>query len=218
MRKVNFIQGEYYHIFNRGVDKRQIFLDQYDLSRFFQSMTEFNTLNPIGSIYENSLRKKKFGNQVSKDSKEEKLVNFVCYCLNPNHYHFILEQLINKGIEKFMHRLGLGYAKYFNEKYSRSGVLFQSPFKAVHIDSNEYLLHLSVYVNLNYKVHQIDPFGNQVSKSSWEEYIQSEKRKNFCQKDKILSQFTNWTEYKEFAENSLEEIKTRKELEELFLE
>jgi REP element-mobilizing transposase RayT len=210
MRKTKFAKGEYYHIFNRGVDKREIFSDWEDLNRFYQSMGEFNTLEPIGSIFENSFRKDKLGNQVSK---QEKLVDFVCYCLNPNHYHFILKQLVEKGIEKFMHRLGLGYVKYFNEKYKRSGVLFQCPYKAVHIDSNEYLLHLSVYVNLNNKVHKL---VNQVSKSSWKEYLSN--KNLFCEKETILGQFKNSEDYRKFALNSLLGIRERKELEKMLIE
>ncbi|MBU4224081.1 transposase [Patescibacteria group bacterium] len=213
MRKIQFTNNEYYHIFNRGVDKREIFLDHGDLSRFFQSMEEFNTVNPIGSIFENSFRK--LGNPVSK---LEKLVNFVCYCLNLNHYHFILEQLSDNGIEKFMHRLGIGYTKYFNKKHDRVGALFQGNYKAVHINSNEYLLHVSAYVNLNNKVHSL---GNPVSKlrlskSSWDEYINNQI--GFCKKDIVLGQFNNPNEYKEFAESSLVDIKERKETKELLLE
>jgi len=222
MRKINFGNGEYYHVFNRGVDKRVIFLEQNELKRFFQSMEEFNTIEPIGSIYENSFRKDKLGNSVSK---QEKLVNFICYCLNPNHYHFILEQLVDKGIEKFMHRLGIGYTKYFNQKYDRSGVLFQGAFKAVHIDTDEYLLHLTAYINLNNKVHQL---GNRVSKlgvfkSSWDEYIEyignkNENKNGFCEKNIILNQFKNALGYKKFAENSLKDIRERKDMEKLLLE
>lgn len=80
------------------------------------------------------------------------MVKFIAYCINPNHYHFILQQVSEKGIEKFMQRLGMGYAKYFNNRRKRSGTLFQGKFKARHIDSNEYLLHVSSYVNLNYKL------------------------------------------------------------------
>ncbi len=217
MRKEKFVNGECYHIFNRGTDKRIIFSEQNDLDRFFQSMEEFNTVEPIGSIYENSFRKKSFGNPISKCLQREKLVNFTCYCLNPNHYHFILEQLVDKGVEKFMQKLGIGYTKYFNQKYERSGVLFQGAFKTVHIDSNEYLLHLSAYINLNNRVHKFDQFGNSISKSSWDEYI--EKSKNgFCEKSIILSQFNNTSEYKIFAEDSLKGIKERKDMEKLLLE
>jgi len=211
MRKLKFITGEYYHIFNRGVDKRIVFQDKKDLERFLKSMEEFNTINPIGSIYEHSRLKNKFGNLVSKKTK---LVNFICYCLNPNHYHFILEQLVDGGIEKFMHRLGVGYTNYFNKRYNRSGALFQGTFKAIHISSNEYLLHLSAYVNLNDKVHN---FGNLVSKkSSWEEYVGN--KDGFCKKDIILNQFNSISEYRNFSKVSLEIIKERKEMEKLLLE
>jgi len=207
MRKVKFINGEYYHIFNRGVDKRAVFMEQDDLQRFFQGMKEFNNIEPIGSIYENSFRKDQLGNSVSK------LVNFICFCLNPNHYHFILEQSVEQGIEKFMHRLGIGYTQYFNKKYERSGFLFQGPFKAIHIDSNEYLLHLSAYVNLNERVHE---FGNGVSKSSWVEYTKN--LDNFCKKSIVLDQFKDASEYKTFAEDALKSIKERKDIEKLLLE
>ncbi|MDP2860758.1 MAG: transposase [bacterium] len=215
MPKTNFANNEYYHIFNRGVDKREVFLDSYDLSRFFESMNEFNSLNPIGSIYENSFRKNHPGDATGK--QKEKLVNFICYCLNPNHYHFLLEQLTDRGIEKFMQRLGNGYTKYFNTKYKRSGVLFQGKYKAVHVDSNEYLLHLSIYINLNHQTHQLGHPMSKLSKSSWEEYLHSGKN-IFCEKDIVLKQFKDITEYEHFAENSLKDIRERKEMEKLLLE
>lgn len=213
MRKTLFVNNEYYHIFNRGVDKRDIFLDHYDLERFFQSMDEFNVIEPIGSIYVNSFKEKKDSLR-GRASKSEKLVNFICYCLNPNHYHFILEQVADKGVEKFIHRLGTGYTRFFNEKYNRSGVLFQGAYKAIHIDSNEYLLYLSAYTNLNNRVHQL---RGSASKSSWGEYI-GENKENFCEKEIILSQFKNKKEYKEFAEEALEIIRENKDMEKFLLE
>jgi len=208
MRKVPFRKGEFYHIYNRGVDKRNIFSDQADFQRFFRSIAEFNTLEPIGSIFENSTKKKikeKFGHRMSK------LVNVVCYCVNPNHYHLILEQKAENGIEKFMQRLGNGYTKYFNHKHIRSGVLFQGRFKSIHIDSNEYLLHLSVYVNLNNLVHKIK-FGHPMSKSSWDEYIKN-KSLNLCNNmEVILGQFKNKKEYENFAKDFVGSIIERKAL------
>src|SRR3989338_2208696 len=142
IRKVAFVENEFYHIYNRGVDKRPIFSDKHNSERFFQSMHAFNTINPIGSIFEKSFNKKK------KGKSDPPLVQFIAYSLNPNHFHFILTQLEERGIEKFMHRLGTGYTMYFNEKRGRSGSLFQGRFKANHINSNEYLLYASAYVNL----------------------------------------------------------------------
>ncbi|MBY0328827.1 transposase, partial [Patescibacteria group bacterium] len=148
MRKTIFATQEYYHIYNRGVDKRTIFEDSADLLRFLQTMKEFNTTEPRGGIYVNAfIKNKKYRNPVSM------LVTFVAYCLNQNHYHFILTPLVDNGIQKFMHKLSLGYTKYFNEKYKRSGALFQGNYKAIHIETNEYLLHLSVYINVNDRAH-----------------------------------------------------------------
>ncbi len=209
MRKTPLVEGEYYHVFNRGVDKRTIFSDESDFQRFLKSMKEFNVVKPIGSIYENSFRK-------SKNSKgsDKPLVEFIAYCLNPNHYHFILCPVIENGIEKFIHRLNMGYAKYFNEKYKRGGVLFQGPFRSVHVGSNEQLLYLSAYVNLNYLVHGL---GHAVSKSSWEEYVGIPKVK-FCNKSLVKEQLRDVKDYRKMALETVREIKERRDTEELLLE
>ena len=208
IRKVNFTAGEFYHIYNRGVDKRDIFSDFFDLRRFFQSMVEFNTTEPIGSIFENNFKKdKELGSLASK------LVNFIAYCLNPNHFHFILEEVSEKGVEKMMHRIGTGYTKYFNNRYKRNGSLFQGTFKARHINPNEYLLHSSVYVNLNNHEKLLGSLASKfkLSKSSWGEYIGHDA--DFCKKDIILGQFRENKEYEEFALSSLDDIVARKEAE-----
>jgi hypothetical protein len=119
----------------------------------------------------------------------------------------ILEQLTEGGISEFMKRLG-GYTKYFNNKYKRSGVLFQGKFKSVHIDSNEYLLHASVYVNLNNQVHQLK---QREFLSSWGEYI-TPSVMGLCNSNIIIGQFHDREEYKKFAQDSLKDILERKEL------
>lgn len=200
MRKTIFANGEFYHIYNRGTEKRDIFLDENDFTRFKESIVEFNVVEPIGSLFENSFRKKnQFGGSTSKDVNE-KLVNIIAYCLNPNHYHFILQQVAERGIEKFMQRLGTGYTMYFNNKNERSGALFQGKFKAIHIDSNIYLLHVSAYVNLNNLVHQL---GGSTSKSSWDEYTKKSVKDGICVKKDVLGQFRKKEEYVSFAKNSI---------------
>lgn len=207
-RKNAFANGEFYHVYNRGVDKRIIFSDHYDVQRFFQSAVEFNEVDPIGSIYENSF--KQLGGETPK--LVERLVNIIAYCLNPNHFHLILEQVEEGGISEFMKRLSGGYTGYFNKKHERSGSLFQGVFKDVHIDSNEYLLHVSAYVNLNDRVHQLGGETPKLvkSKSSWEEYMNGGIG-GICEKEVIMGQFRNAGEYKEFALSSLESIIQRKE-------
>ncbi len=221
-RKTKFEIGELYHIYNRGVDKRDIFLDEAEHWRFLQSMAEFNAVEPIGSIYEKSIADKNkvgLGRRASNGVKKKQsgLVNFIAYCLNRNHYHFILEQKVDNGIEKFMHRLGTGYSKYFNNRHQRSGALFQNRFQSVHVDSNEYLLHLSVYVNLNDRLHPESDFGRTASKrawSSWNEYCHpvSQNNLSFCERAIILDQFRNQKEYIDFAEETLPDIIERKKL------
>lgn len=227
MRKTQFVEGEYYHIYNRGVEKRDIFKNIYDLQRFFQSMVEFNVSDPIGSIYENQYRKRIqkqnniLGNPVTKLQDEDKLVNFITYCLNTNHYHFILEPACDSGVKMFMQKLGTGYTRYFNEKYKRNGVLFQGPYKARHIETNGDLLHLSAYVNLNDRIHGNNQLGNPVTKSSWGEYIgensknsgsgeNSESINSLCSKDIILGQFNGIRDYKTFAEETMTDIIRRR--------
>lgn len=210
MRNTQFVNGEYYHIFNRGNNKRIIFDNDQDFSRFFQSMIEFNSIESIGSIFENSFKNNLLGGSTSKSSK---LVDFICYCLNPNHYHFILKQLADDGVKKFMHRIGTGYTMYYNKIHNSSGSLFQGRYKAIHINSNEYLLHLSAYVNLNDKIHQL---GGLASKSSCDEYILG--RVDLCDKNIILDQFKNTEEYIKFVENSIKISKERKDIEKFLLE
>lgn len=203
MRKVQFANNEYYHIYNRGVDKRSIVEEDVDSDRFMQSLRIFNTTEPVGSIYEYSF---------VEDAKQKgkPLVNIICFCLNPNHFHLILEQLEDKGVSRFIKSLSGGYTKYFNKKYKRVGTLLQGPFKAKHINDNDYLLHLTAYVNLNNHLHQL---GNPVSKlvrSSWEEY-KNKNSKGLCKKDIILEQFKTVREYENYALGTLPDMLAKRE-------
>ncbi len=199
-RRVIYAEGEHYHIFNRGVEKRDVFGDRYDIDRFLLSLRLLNTKEPIGSIYEQQFVQKKNG-------ASDKLVDIVCYCLNPNHYHMILQQKAERGIQKFMQRLGTAYTNYFNEKYTRTGGLFQGTYKGVHIESNEQLLHTSVYVNLNNTLGRLTP---KLSASSWGEYVEDGGIKPLCTKGVILEQLKSSDAYKTFALSSRESIIERK--------
>ncbi|OHB09890.1 MAG: hypothetical protein A3H60_02710 [Candidatus Zambryskibacteria bacterium RIFCSPLOWO2_02_FULL_44_12b] len=208
MRDLKFAEGEVYHIYNRGVDKRSIFQTPKDMSRFFEGMDLFNNLDSIGSL-ERTVASR-HGVSTKEVLDKDRLVKFIAYCLNHNHFHFLLEQITEKGIERFMHKLGMGHSKYINAKYKRSGALFQGSFKAVHIDSNDYLLHASVYVNLNNRVHNYK--HGVLTKSSWEEYVTNNKVSNFCKKSTVLEQFKSREDYKNFAEDTLKDIVRKKEL------
>lgn len=198
MRKIQFAEGEYYHVFNRGVEKRNIFRDSKDIRRFLTSIKEFNTAKPIGSLFEQSFKTAK---SPELGSLAPKQVDVICYCLNPNHFHLLLRQASEKGISSFMQKLGTGYTNYFNEKYNRSGGLFQGTYKAVHIESNEQLLHTSVYVNLNNRFGAVP----NLSASSWDEYEKASKD-IFCSTQIITEQFKNSDGYVSFARKTLQTI------------
>src|SRR3990167_4272681 len=149
MRKQSIVTGEYYHIYNRGVDKRDIFSNEKDLHRFIESIIEFNQIDVIHSL--TNLRK----SQIAPEALSEPLVAIVVYCINPNHFHFVLKQLVDGGIAKFMQKLQAGYTSYFNVKYSRTGSLFQGTFKSSLMNSENYFNKILGYINKNYQVHSI---------------------------------------------------------------
>ncbi len=219
MRNFQFQTGEYYHIYNRGVDKRDIFMDDKDYLRFLRSMREFN--NTSGDALRD-YEKRQTGGKLSFGYPKlsflsmPKIVDFICYCLNLNHYHFLIKQLVNKGIEKFMHKLNLGYTKYFNQKYNRSGSLFESTYKAIHIDDDGYLLKLLVYVNCNHEIHNLGKAKNWV----WSSYLDSVGSRNgtLCNLDIIKEEFSTQDEFIKFCDEIIPEIKVNKTLSKYLLE
>ena len=214
LRKIPLAVGEYYHVYNRGVDKREIFHDRYDADRFFRSMVAFNTVHPVGSLRHVDFERKNSGETAAKS---EPLVDIIAYCLNPNHFHILLKQRGEGGVSEFMKRLAGGYVWYFNNKHDRSGVLFEGPFKSSHINSNEYLLHVSVYVNLNFRVHKYRDKDLENILSSWDEYMGACAPQNrICTKDPILGQIKSVKAYADFAEKSLIGILERKKLSQEF--
>ncbi|MGE5279202.1 MAG: transposase [Deltaproteobacteria bacterium] len=140
MRKIRLFTGEFYHVYNRGADKRAIFLDRADYLRFKLGLKEFNTRKRIFHLKHPV---------ATRLRQEDELVDICCYCLLPNHFHLVLKQEQPEGISSFMQKVGTGYAQYFNKRYMRTGVLFQGPFKAKHVESDAHMLELSRYVHLN---------------------------------------------------------------------
>ena len=192
IRNIQFAEGEYYHIYNRGVDRRDIVNDNADANRLLQSLTEFNCEEVTGGLYELSFAKKR--------PRGKPLVDLVCYCLNPNHFHLLIREIKEGGISKFMHRFIGGYSKYFNNRNKRKGTLFEGRFKAKHVSDNDYLLHASAYINLNDRVHQLR--DTLLVRSSWNEYVDTT-GVGACTKNIVLEQFKSRNEYKIFAEGAL---------------
>ncbi|HBB37004.1 MAG: hypothetical protein A2374_01900 [Candidatus Moranbacteria bacterium RIFOXYB1_FULL_44_23] len=221
MRKVQFIKDQYYHIFNRGIDKRKIFLDDFDYRRFLLSMRLMND-EQDGLMIRWRDHKKTYPKATvetflrSDLRKRNPLVKIVCFSLLPNHYHFVLEQLAKNGIERFMQRVGIGFTMYFNKKYNRSGVLFQGKCKSSLIKSTHHLLYLSAYVNCNAEVHNISD-AKKYPWSSLSNFLRKSKS-DICNGEVIWSQFKNNKEYENFAKENVEAAKLKKEDEKLILE
>jgi putative transposase len=206
MANNSFSNNEYYHIYNRGVDKRDIFLDTNDHYRFIKSLREFNQINPVVSLYIKDRIKK---DVAVRPLQKDKLVEIIAFCLIPNHYHLILKQLKEGGISEFMKRVNGGYTGFFNYKNKRTGSLFLGKFKSIHINSNEYLLYLSAYINYNYKIH-----GNK--KKMWQfssvnEYLENKKKTRLCNPEAVLAQFKSRDDYKKYAEESAKDVRIKRE-------
>ncbi len=167
-RKIIFQNNQYYHVYNRGVNKADILYHKHDINRFLESLSVFNTTESIGSIYEN-----RFNNQLG--TRGSKLVEIIAFNILDNHYHLILKQLVDGGISKFMNSIGGGYTKHINKKYDRVGSLFQGPFKAEYINSDGYFNYVVTYVNGNHLIHGFEEIGTRGSKwgarSSLEQYV-----------------------------------------------
>jgi len=147
-RNIPLSENEYYHVFNRGVDKRKVFLDHKDYERFLFLLGACNDKLPL---LNSTFFYKGLGSLDAffKNRVRNKLVEVLSFCLMPNHFHLILKQREEKGISRFLQKVSTGYAMYFNNKNERTGALFQGAFKSKHIGDDKYLKTLVRYVHLN---------------------------------------------------------------------
>lgn len=178
-----FATGSYYHIYNRGVEKRNIFIGRRDYQQFLLTM-DFYRKNPLPaklSDFKRGIEKiKKVENQIE-------LVQIFSYCLMPNHFHFLIKQNIERGITHFLRKFANSYTRYFNTKYDRIGPLFQGTFKAKLIETDAYLLQVSKYIHRN--PLKLKRNLHSYSYSSYGYYLSQDKHP-FCNTEFILSYFS----------------------------
>lgn len=141
-RNLQFAIDEFYHIYNRGVDKRLIFTDDNDRKRFYYLLFLCNGARSF-EISELDLE------NIFDFDRTETLVDIGAVCLMDNHFHLLLREKKENGISEFMHKVSTGYTLYFNRKNKRTGSLFGGTFKARHVDDNRYLRYLFSYIHLN---------------------------------------------------------------------
>ena len=134
-----YVENGFYHLYNRGVEKRQIFMNHQDYVVFLSFLKRYLTplpkdLNEVRPPWRSDLHEK---------------LQLTGYCLMPNHFHLMIKQFSKTAITEFMRALMNSYVKYFNKKYNRIGTLFQGRYKGVLVDTEPYLLHLTRYIHLN---------------------------------------------------------------------
>ena len=141
-RKFNFAPGEYYHIYSRGTEKREIFSDTLDYERFLKMLFLSNGTESI--VFRDIPREK-----IYSYPKGKPLTSIGAYCLMPNHFHLLLKEEGESDISRFVGKLLTSHSMYFNTKYQRTGSLFQGTFQARHVRDDNYLKYLFAYIHLN---------------------------------------------------------------------
>ncbi|MEK7071710.1 MAG: transposase [Patescibacteria group bacterium] len=180
--------GEIYHIVVRAVDDLKLFRDEKDYLRKIHNLFEFNDSNPTKwqyrQYYENGSR------EINKRTKRNLLAEILTFCLMPNHIHLLVRQLIDGGISKFMRKIGAGYGIYYNNKYKRSGHIFQGKYRAVQVKSDQQLQTVFVYIHANpvslvepgWKekgIKNINEAINFLENYRWSSYLDYLQNKNF---------------------------------------
>lgn len=130
-------EDEYYHVYNRGAGRANIFMDEQDMAYFLKLVGRYLALSPV------------FDKSGRELPRYPDAIDVVAYCLMPNHFHMLVYLKDRDGLTRFMKSLMTAYSMYFNIKYRRSGALFEGRFLASRIDNEAYLWHVSRYIHLN---------------------------------------------------------------------
>lgn len=193
LRKIILTEGETYHIFNKTCYDLPLFKSKHEFSIFLEAAHYYLQPNPPVKFSKYRKNKKRYNIDFSR-----KLVTLICFCLMPNHFHFILRQELEKGIETFIRRLCNSYAHYFNTKYETAGSLFHGSFKSVRIENDEQLIHLSRYIHLNPVTAYLVENPEDYPFSSYSTYLEK-KQFNFVDPSLVLNQFESPKDYKRFV-------------------
>ena len=205
----NFSENNFYHVYNRGVEKRDIFIDQQDCLVFLHYLKLYlSPLSEIQQLVKEGSAKLRFLNQ---NLSQE--VDLIAYALMPNHFHMLLRQNTKDGIPKLMRRASTAYVMYFNKKYERVGRLFQNIYKCGLVNTDEYLTHLSRYIHLN--AWNLETPLNFKNFSSYK-YFTNVYQVSWVKPSLILQYFSESFTYQNFVETY--KIDSRKVLGDLTLE
>jgi len=191
-RLTPLVNDEYYHIFNRGNDKRNIFRQSRDYSRFQETIYYYQFPGPKQKLSDFSRQKL----HLFTPPQDAKLIEVISYCLMPNHFHLLIRQQKDGGIAHFMSKLSNSYTKYFNTKYQRVGALFQGSFKSVLVKNDEQLMHLSRYIHLNPVVANLTKVPEAYPWSSYHEYLNEQS--SLSSTKEVLALFSSRADFQSF--------------------
>jgi putative transposase len=205
-----YVPDGIYHLYNRGVEKRVIFTDDYDYKVFINCLKEA-LLSPSQlpkTTINFTLKGETFQGMAKAVKNFHDKIQLLAYCLMPNHFHLLVKQTDDHDIDAFMRSIGTRYSIHFNKRHKRVGTLFQGPYKASLIEEDVYLLHLSRYIHRNPL-----PFMKDVRNwhySSYGEYIGKRKTSWINTqvileyfKPAVLSAFKDVQSYRQFVEYDL---------------
>ena len=221
-RNIPLVTGEIYHIVNRGIASQPTFLNKRNYHRAIETLFYYQYINfPVKYSRFLSLSTD-LREQISKEliRKKQHFIKILAYCLMPNHFHLILEQYVDRGISKFMSNFTNSYTRYFNTRNERDGPLFKDKFKAIRIETDEQLLHVSRYIHLNpYTAYIIKTLREleDYPYSSFPEYI-GKISAEICSKDYILGNFKDKSAYKKFVLDQAEYQRELGKIKHLILE
>lgn len=197
--RIPLVPGQFYHIFNRGVARQPIFKSVKDYERAQLTFTYYRFVHPpmsFARFKEQSVEDK--NNIVNQLESSEKHIEIISYVLMPNHFHFLLQQLSKNGIANFISQFANSYTRYFNIKYQRVGPLLQGVFKAVLIENDEQLLHLSRYIHLNPVVSHVIKRSD-LFRYPWSSLPDFMRQKSsIVGQESILGHFSTIKKYQEF--------------------
>lgn len=213
-----YLDGGYYHLYNRGVEKRLIFQDKQDYAVFLLYLKVYllpkneKVLLEKFSDHNTSFKEKNDILKLLRLNNFHGEITLLAYCLMPNHFHFFLKQKSPQSIDKFMQSLGTRYTMYFNKKYKRVGSLYQDTYKAVSIETDTQFIYLSKYIHKQALIHQnskgIYPKGRTLQASeqpsSYPEYL-GKRKTEWVHPEEVLSFFSKTNPkltYKAFVEES----------------
>lgn len=193
----SFEENSYWHVFNRGVDKRKIFLDEDDFKIFKYYLYIY--LSPIDAILKIYPQ---LPLRVQRNNLNDQ-ADLIAYCLMPNHFHFLLGQKSKTAISKLMKQVSNAYTRFFNAKYDRVGSMMQGRFKAVRIKTDEQLVHVSRYIHLNPVSANLVKDLRYYKWSSYNGYINN-LEDSFCKNDLIMKLFNSKNDYETFVLNQVD--------------